>query len=52
MALLMSLSMVSSTNYTPENNSSHHVEKVLKSDVDLQDVSHKELVKEGTKILI
>lgn len=52
MALLMSLSMVSNANYALENNFSHQAEEVLKSDVDLQDVSHKELVKEGTKILI
>ena len=46
MALLMSLSMVSNVNYALENNFSHQAEEVLKSDVDLQDVSHKELVKE------
>ena len=46
MALLMSLSMVSNANYALENNFSHQAEEVLKSDVDLQDVSRKELVKE------
>lgn len=46
MALLMSLSMVSNVNYALENNFSHQAEEVLKSDVDLQDVSRKELVKE------
>ena len=42
----MSLSMVSNANYALENNFSHQAEEVLKSDVDLQDVSRKELVKE------
>ena len=49
MALLMSLSMVSNANYALENNFSHQAEDVLKSDVDLQDVSRKELVKESNE---